>query len=379
LYGVALRSQEFPGMDTLRTSLSVESKPPGATVFVDDSLIGVTPCRWSNIPYGRHIVRIGKTGYAPQSDSVIFKYGVHHRSQFVLLRFGALRVFSEPDGALVLIDGVLAGPTPFEKFDMSPGIHDVEVQSPEHHPYKQKLVLTERDTAIIRTVLVSAFGNLTLEVSPPDSRVFLDSVLVSQGSLQERKISSGKHMLTVDHPFAPGPLEREIYVGPGSSLRLRARMGMSQAVVTLPSMLVPGAAQLEDGSRLEAGILGGGFWGSLGTYVVVRVAAWSALHKYHGAEDLYRSAQTEALALQRHKDMDALYPRWYATVRDVAVGTAIVCFVANAIDVALNHPWTWTMRRKYNTLEAAAAAGVGGRPTDSNNASAATYEIQIPF
>ena len=56
-------------------TLSVETRPPGATVFVDGRAVGATPTRVSALAAGQHAVRIELTGYRTVATSVDVKAG----------------------------------------------------------------------------------------------------------------------------------------------------------------------------------------------------------------------------------------------------------------------------------------------------------------
>jgi hypothetical protein len=50
-------------------SLFVDSRPRGATVFVDGTSIGQTPVTVPNVAIGAHVVRIEMTGKKPWTSS----------------------------------------------------------------------------------------------------------------------------------------------------------------------------------------------------------------------------------------------------------------------------------------------------------------------
>jgi hypothetical protein len=50
--------------------LMVESRPPGARVFLDGKLVGTTPLTMSDVPAGAHAVRLDLAGYRPWVSSV---------------------------------------------------------------------------------------------------------------------------------------------------------------------------------------------------------------------------------------------------------------------------------------------------------------------
>jgi hypothetical protein len=66
--------------------LFVESRPPGARVFVDDRLIGVTPLRLADVSPGAHTVRIELAGYRTVSSPVQILAGAEERLAVTLER-----------------------------------------------------------------------------------------------------------------------------------------------------------------------------------------------------------------------------------------------------------------------------------------------------
>jgi hypothetical protein len=51
-------------------ALNVDSRPPGAKVFVDGKLAGTTPLQMAGLDAGEHVVRIERDGYRRWSSSV---------------------------------------------------------------------------------------------------------------------------------------------------------------------------------------------------------------------------------------------------------------------------------------------------------------------
>ncbi len=60
-------------------SLSVDSRPAGAKVFIDDKPVGVTPIVLSQIGAGDHVVRLEQAGYRQWSSSVRIVAGERNR------------------------------------------------------------------------------------------------------------------------------------------------------------------------------------------------------------------------------------------------------------------------------------------------------------
>ncbi len=51
-------------------TLSVESLPSGARVFVDGRLVGTTPVASARIAAGSHVVRVDRTGFLPWTSPI---------------------------------------------------------------------------------------------------------------------------------------------------------------------------------------------------------------------------------------------------------------------------------------------------------------------
>jgi hypothetical protein len=66
----ATRGAAAAGRAEFYGSLSVESLPAGASVFLDGRLIGTTPLASVRVPAGSHVVRLDRTGFLPWTTSI---------------------------------------------------------------------------------------------------------------------------------------------------------------------------------------------------------------------------------------------------------------------------------------------------------------------
>ena len=121
-----------PGSDAPATSgtLIVQSNPAGVQVFVDGVDRGMTPARLS-VQAGSHILELRGRG-VPRVIPIQVAAGAQV-SQY--LEFadtpttGRLQVQSEPAGAKVTVDGTPRGVAPLTVSDLTPGDHEVILQS----------------------------------------------------------------------------------------------------------------------------------------------------------------------------------------------------------------------------------------------------------
>lgn len=109
-------------------TISVDSTPAGASVYLDGSYKGQTPLELKYLALGTHAVRVEIENYADQEKSVDVKYKDTTKINFNLQPLpGKLAVTSTPQNASVSLDGKNAGKTPVYGFSVSPGSHSVSV------------------------------------------------------------------------------------------------------------------------------------------------------------------------------------------------------------------------------------------------------------
>jgi serine/threonine-protein kinase len=123
-----------PQADVLAISgaLRVATQPPGAAVTVDGVSRGASPVDVAELPLGAHEVRVELRGYAPAVQKVVLTAeSPQAEVNLSLLRAAPTsvmaEVFSEPAGALVLIDGIAVGQTPLRQA-VRVGGHSVELR-----------------------------------------------------------------------------------------------------------------------------------------------------------------------------------------------------------------------------------------------------------
>jgi hypothetical protein len=129
---VVLGARLLSGSGTPRPvtgTLEVDSRPPGAEVFVDGKPRGRTPLS-VDLAAGAHRLEVG-TRSNPRVIPVSIAAGARVQ-QYVELpevaERGELRVVSDPPGARVVVDGTPRGVAPITVTDLTPGDHSVALE-----------------------------------------------------------------------------------------------------------------------------------------------------------------------------------------------------------------------------------------------------------
>ncbi len=215
----AWRAYKKPVPPALGT-LSVQTNPPGAAVFVDGVAHGNTPARIS-LPAGSHILELRRGG-VPRSIPLSITAGAE-ASQYLEMpdtpSTGSLLVQSEPPGARVTIDGVEHGTAPTTAADLAPGEHDVVLQAEGGAPVKQKVLIQAGVTAsILAPVATASAGPVSgwLSVKAPVTiEVREGGRLIGTTDADRIMVTAGKHDLELVNDTLGYHATRSIQVPPG--------------------------------------------------------------------------------------------------------------------------------------------------------------------
>ncbi|WP_457628670.1 PEGA domain-containing protein [Oceanithermus sp.] len=185
---------------TTRTgTLSIDSSPQGAEVYLDGARVGRTPMQIS-LDEGSYDVELRLADYEPYRARVQVRAGQTARLSPRLQpvpRTGTLEVTSDPSGAEVYVDGVYRGRTHLV-LDLDAGTHDVEVRLPGYASYRVRVSVEAGRTAHVHARLAPVKATLDISVNA-DAQVYLDGYLVG-------KTMNGRLVAKV------GPGERELVV-----------------------------------------------------------------------------------------------------------------------------------------------------------------------
>ena len=219
--------------ETAATGVALlQSNPDGAHVFIGGREIGITPLR-AELAAGTHTVEFRHRGSA-QTMSVTVEPGatVARRVEWTGQRStGTLRVETQPQGAVVLIDGVAAGKTPLVVDNLAAGHHDVE--------------LTLGANAVKQAVRIEAGKTTTLDTGVYVGWLALFSPIeltVRDGgkklSLDERNrvlLAAGTHSLTLENQALGFRTERTVEIRSGEVTAESFEVPKTQLTVTASS------------------------------------------------------------------------------------------------------------------------------------------------
>jgi hypothetical protein len=140
-------------------SLSVSTEPSGASVYVDDSLMGTSPVVLSGLLPGGHMLMLKKKGCFLKKVEITLDPAGKNEFSFVLLQPGLLKVISEPAGAEVWIDEKREGVTPYQTDRIKPGDHVITLALRDYVTAEKKVTMANggMDTVTVTLERTRAF------------------------------------------------------------------------------------------------------------------------------------------------------------------------------------------------------------------------------
>jgi hypothetical protein len=248
---LAFRAYNNKPVPVVLGTLSVQTNPPGAAVFVDGVAHGNTPARIS-LPAGAHTLELRKGG-VPRSIPILIAGG-GEVSQFLELPdtplVGSLLVQSDPTGARVSIDGVDHGTAPASVAGLTPGEHDVVVQADGGPPVKQKVVIQAGVTAsILAPVSTATAGPVSGWMTVKSSvtiEVRENGRMIGSSDTDKIMMAAGRHDVELVNETLGYRATRSVQVPPGKVASIALEMPLGSINVNA----LPWAEVWIDGKRI---------------------------------------------------------------------------------------------------------------------------------
>jgi len=136
----------------LIAGLYVATDPPGASVYVDGQLRGVSPCGIPDVAAGQVEIKAELQGFGAVTETVEVEGGKTARVQLTLrplTNVGSVAVLVEPPGSAVAVDRIPAGRTPVVVPNVGTGTHRVEVSREGHRALHATITVATGQQAVV--------------------------------------------------------------------------------------------------------------------------------------------------------------------------------------------------------------------------------------
>jgi formylglycine-generating enzyme required for sulfatase activity len=188
---------KLPGLVTLATNPEV-----GAQVKVDGSLIGTTPLADVEIPPGTHQVEFSGERFLSQVVELVVTGGNERQELTPTLtpNWALVSFASEPAGANVAVDGVVAGTTPVA-LELGAGFREIELTLSGYNAWQQRIAVVANEPQMVPPIkLIAADGRVQLTTVPADAAVSVDGTFRGRTPLQLRLAPGRGHEIAITKP-----------------------------------------------------------------------------------------------------------------------------------------------------------------------------------
>jgi serine/threonine protein kinase len=153
-------------------SVEIDSIPPNATIVLNGKPEGTTPLK-KEMPPGRYEIKVAKPpGYREAADFFALKAGEKFSKTYGLIPVFILEIITVPEGADILIDGVLQGKTPRE-LTIAKNSCQMELRRGRGVPVLTEFLNLNPGRNTIRRAFRQAKFGLTINTIPPGANVII--------------------------------------------------------------------------------------------------------------------------------------------------------------------------------------------------------------
>jgi hypothetical protein len=178
-------------------SISFSSTPSGASIYLDGTLVALTPATITGVSTGSHSYILRLTGYNDATGTVTVVAGQTATVSVTLtpvVTTGSISFTSTPSGADIYLDGTLQTlKTPATITSVSAGNHSYTLRLTGYNDATGTVTVTSGQTATISVTLVSTPGSISFSSTPSGASIYLDGTLVALTPATITGVSAGSH------------------------------------------------------------------------------------------------------------------------------------------------------------------------------------------
>jgi serine/threonine protein kinase len=191
------------GLKTGASLLTILTKPTGASVFLNDSSLGLTPLENISVNDRQIKVLITKNGYCSIDTSLIVQTSDINTYNFILKELispekkpilGTLEITSRPDDTSIWINNKFIGTTPRENEELKPGHYTLLLRKKGYVEYRESFSVQSGKTTKISAVL-EALGTLSVTSQPAGAEIILNGGSIGNTPLYNKELKKGSYQI----------------------------------------------------------------------------------------------------------------------------------------------------------------------------------------
>jgi hypothetical protein len=181
-------------------SVSIDSDPQGADVYIDGIQKGKTPIIITDLVTGTtHLIELKLVNFKD------WKQTVSSETNNMLTINAKLEpitteviINSIPSNATVYLNDAEVGKTPLDLKDIAEGTYNLRVTVPQYEPYQEQIEVKKGNTIKRDIVLTKAKYYISISSNPSNAKVFIDGMEVGFTPYESTSITEGRHKIHLE-------------------------------------------------------------------------------------------------------------------------------------------------------------------------------------
>lgn len=185
-----------PGM------ISINTKPQGAEILINNQRIGSTPYTGTLIA-GNHVMDLSLAMYHTSTLQFNLEVGESEEINETLKpRFGFVTINTVPAEANVTIDNKPLGASPIKQYQLLDGKHEINITKNLYHSTSRVIEIMEGKSDQLTIQLDKAYGMFqVVTLNTTDADVYLDGIKKGKTPFENLMIASGTYLLEVKKEY----------------------------------------------------------------------------------------------------------------------------------------------------------------------------------
>jgi TolB-like protein len=208
--------------------LYIASQPDGATIEIDGKVVnGQTPVTLRGIPAGEHRIMVRKNDDYGVTTATIAPADLVKINLVLKKNHGAIKLLTTPVGALVIIDGILAGTSPLKIENLATGEHHIKISKTYFFAYESKFHVKNDQQTNLEVTLKPA-ASITVKCNQMKAPILVNGAEAGIGLTTRIDVPVGDNTIQAALPDFD-PFKKTISLAQGEHLHYTINLKHSQA------------------------------------------------------------------------------------------------------------------------------------------------------
>ncbi len=220
-------------------SISINSQPGGAEVYLNEKFIGVTnedaPLQIENMLEGKYHLKFIRGGYYDWQGEISVLAKMDRSVKVSLIaKPGSMNIYSAPDGAEIFVDNNFIGITPMSLKKVAEGEHEIRLVKKNFKEWTQRVVVRSFQPTDVKATLEVSPGILTVNSFPSGASIYFKGKFVAKTPHTMSNISPGEIVLQVEKEGFE-PWTTSVLIAPSSQEQLDITLVEKKGTFTVSS------------------------------------------------------------------------------------------------------------------------------------------------